>query len=131
MELCCSSLVSAASIWATCDCVALICDWFGAGPGRVVDVVCGAAAAKVTFRKEESNDPAKAATRIARVPPLQRAVIRQFAAPTGSRVLAGPLQMRDSCVAEWLRPRSRTVHPRGRRSVTIDRDHVRSYRAVA
>ena len=42
IDVCCSSWVSVPSICATCDCVALICDWFGAGPGRVVDVVAPA-----------------------------------------------------------------------------------------
>ena len=39
MEVCCSSWASVASIWLTCDWVELICAWFGAGPGNVVDVV--------------------------------------------------------------------------------------------
>ena len=44
-EVCCSSWARVVSIWLTCDCVALIWDWFGAGPGSVVDVVAPAFAA--------------------------------------------------------------------------------------
>ena len=55
MEVCCSSWASVLSIWLTCDRVALICDWFGAGPGSVVEVVAPAFATAVV----DSNAPSK------------------------------------------------------------------------
>ena len=65
MEVCCSSWVSVLSICDTCDWVALIWDWFGAGPGSVVGV--GAAPAVVATRgaRNAQSIPATIATRAA------------------------------------------------------------------
>lgn len=79
MEVCCSSCASVDSIWLTCDCVALICDWFGAGPGNVVDVVAPALATVAT----DSNVPSTATTMVTlRKGARLRTVLRPFTAST-------------------------------------------------
>ena len=79
IDVCCSSCVNVASIWLTCDCVALIWAWFGAGPGRVVEVVAPASAVATEHSSAPSSPAAMAAGKAwVRL----RTVPRQFTAPT-------------------------------------------------
>ena len=79
MEVCCSSCASVVSIWLTCDWVALICDWLGAGPGSVVDVVAPAFATAAV----DSNAPRRAATMVTLTKGTRlRTVFRHFTAST-------------------------------------------------
>ena len=99
MELCCSSWARVLSIWATCDCVASICDWLGAGPGRVVEVVAPAPDAV------DSHTPRNAAITIALLRWARlRTVPRQFTAPTAQSVMAGWWQNRHAPVSVRLQP---------------------------
>src|SRR5271165_2526082 len=97
MEVCCSSWASVDSICATCDSVELICDWLGAGPGSVVEVVAPAAP---RGRSHDPKAPATSAARAIRVRP--RTVFRQSTAPTWEIVTA---------------PRWQVGHPAGRSPV--------------
>ena len=88
MDVCCSSWASVASIWDTCACVELICDWFGAGPGRVVDEdvpvapAPGAPSDGTTTHVSATSSAARATiARAFRCPGL-----RQTAAPTEESV---------------------------------------------
>jgi hypothetical protein len=109
MEVCCSSCDSVPSIWLTCDCVALICDWFGAAPGRVVEVV---ADAFVTAVAVDANAASMPTTIVSfRKGVRLRTVLRQFTASTAQQrngclvaYSASPL-FRSGCVAS-----SRAVH---------------------
>ena len=101
MDVCCSSCASVASICDTCDSVELICDWFGAGPGSVVDVVAPAPDA-TTGAIQAPRSPAIMAARATRVFP--RAVFRQSTAPTCESVTAPRLEFRHPAVAARLHP---------------------------
>src|SRR5271165_4023147 len=102
IDVCCSSCVSVPSIWATCDCVALICDWFGAGPERVVEVDVPVAPAPVetTVENREPRSPAMTAARATRF--RLRTVFRQFTAPTWQSVTVARLQARHLGVSVGL-----------------------------
>ncbi len=65
-DVCCSSWASVPSICATCDCVALICVWLGAGPESVVEVDEPVAAAP-TAAPTDSHAPSSPAIMIARM----------------------------------------------------------------
>ena len=117
IDVCCSSWVSVPSIWETCDCVALICDWFGAGPGRVVEVDVPVAPASVEMAADDeaTRSPTMTPARATRF--RLRTVLRQFTVSTWQSVTAGRLQIRHPAVSVGLQALCRVPFT----VVTIDR----------
>lgn len=104
-EDCCASWVSLLSICETWVWVALICAWFGAGPGKVVDVV--AAAPPAVRTNVHAPRRAAAATEIRTREVRLRTVPRHFTAPTAQRVMAATSQTRYARVSVRLQPEAR------------------------